>query len=152
MRDRRFVTLKRGGDLTPDEHRQMMLWACACIDHLVDTIGAELSPVLVETMHTAEAWAAGRATTGDAMTAARNVHAYARTLDDPVQIYLARAVGHAVATAHMADHCIGPVVYGKKAVEAAGGDAQAEQEWQLDLVPESIRPAIQTLLAAKKGL
>ena len=57
----------------------------------------------------------------------------------------ARAAGHAVATAHMADHELGASAYAIKAVREASEKASAieagnkERQWQRDQLPESIR-------------
>jgi len=149
MRDKRFVTLKRGGTLTPENHIIMMRWSCACVDRLAQTLGTTLSPVLAEAMRVAEDWAGGKVKTGAAMSAARAVHVHARSLANPVDKAFARAVGHAVATAHMADHCIGPVLYSEKAVKAAGGDSAGERKWQFDRLPPALVPALTDLLNVK---
>ncbi|NTU84260.1 MAG: hypothetical protein HGA45_33660, partial [Chloroflexales bacterium] len=74
-------------------------------------------------------------------------HAAARAATDPAAIAVARAAGHAVATAHMADHAKGPVYYARKAMLAAGGAAgkeaaERERAWQLEQLPEAIRTLI----------
>jgi hypothetical protein len=66
------------------------------------------------------------------MKASREVHVFARTVGDkPTQFYC-RAVAQAVATAHMADHCLGPVWYGKKLLVLLNMDADKELSWQLE--------------------
>jgi len=63
-------------------------------------------------------------------------------------IAAARAAGHAVATAHMADHSLGPVIYGQKAIEAAGGSIDLERVWQLEHLPKEVRELV---VSALKG-
>lgn len=41
-----------------------------------------------------------------------------------------RCIGHTVATAHMADHCLGPAWYIRKIMMLTGGSAEEEQKWQ----------------------
>jgi uncharacterized protein GlcG (DUF336 family) len=87
----------------------------------------------------ARAWADGKATVGDARKASVAAHTAAREYADPVAVAVARAVGHAVATAHMADHSLGPAWYALKAVKAAGGSAEEERRWQEGRVPAEVR-------------
>ena len=57
----------------------------------------------------------------------------------------ARAAGHAVATAHMADHELGAAAYAIRAVRCGlSGDAREaagrrECRWQLDQLPDAVR-------------
>ena len=70
----------------------------------------------------------------------------------------ARAAGHAVATAHMADHALGAVVYGVKAVKLAAPPAEAktagerEHQWQREHLPEAIRELVVSALEQKTVL
>jgi len=41
------------------------------------------------------------------------------------------AVGQGVATAHMADHCMGAALYAQKALKLAGKSFEDERNWQL---------------------
>jgi hypothetical protein len=82
-------------------------------------------------------------------------HAAAREASDEAARAAARAAGHAVATAHMADHALGPVYYGVRAVKAASSDTDAsargeiEHEWQRTRLPEEIRELVS--LAIQEG-
>ena len=62
-------------------------------------------------------------------------HAAARQVSDPAAIAAARAAGHAVATAHFADHCMGALLYAMKAMEAAGVPSVPEMELRLEELP-----------------
>jgi hypothetical protein len=84
------------------------------------------------------------------MKASREVHAFARTLDDPVGTAVARAVGHAVATAHMADHCLGAALYALKAVKLARASVADERTWQNGRLPDKIRDLILPARSAKE--
>src|SRR5260370_14351667 len=35
-RDRRFVTVRRGGTLTDSDHQLLALWAASCAEHVLD--------------------------------------------------------------------------------------------------------------------
>ncbi|WP_366520370.1 putative immunity protein [Deinococcus sp.] len=64
----------------------------------------------------ARAWTSGQATMTEARKAAVAAHtvargAAARETANPVAVAVARAVGHAVATAHLADHSLSSVRY-----------------------------------------
>ena len=60
--------------------------------------------------------------------------------------HAARAAGHAVATAHMADHELGGAFYALRALAAEyPGDAErveAERRWQLGVLPAGIRDLV----------
>lgn len=64
------------------------------------------------------------------MDASRSVHAYARTIVNSVSVMVARAIGHGVATAHKADHCMGAALYAQKALKLAGMSYMEERNWQ----------------------
>jgi len=150
MRDRRFVAVHRGGPLTKELHFQLMLWACDCAEHLLSLIKGERDERLSGALEVGRAWTQGKATVGDARKASVAAHALAREVNDPVVVAVARALGHAVATAHMADHALGPVLYGLKAVKAAGFSVQAEKEWQMEHLPKDIEELVITALEADK--
>ena len=131
MRDIRFIAIHRGGELTPGDHRLLMRWALDCTYHLVPLINNHLDDRIREALDIAEAWSIGHATTGKAMKAARNCHGIAKNTEDPLLILLYRCVGQAVATAHMADHSLGPMYYGAKIMKAIGKTVEDERGWQL---------------------
>lgn len=60
------------------------------------------------------------------MVASRHVHRFAQTVSDPVASAVVRSIGQGVATAHMADHCIGAALYAQKTVLLAGNEVQDE--------------------------
>lgn len=95
------------------------------------------------------AWVRGEATVGACMRAAVAAHAAARVARSPAATFAARAAGHAVATAHAADHSLGPAIYGLKAVQARGGDVAAERAWQEERMPRGLRALLRSALAAK---
>ena len=79
---------------------------------------------------------------GDAQKAAVGAHAAAREVESKAASAAARAAGHAVATAHVADHSLGAPWYALKAVEAAGLSSDAERAWQLEQLPGEVRELV----------
>ena len=59
-------------------------------------------------------------------------------------IAVARSIGHAAATAHMADHSLGAAWYALKAVKNAGGSIEMERQWQDEQLPSEIRSLVLT--------
>lgn len=142
MRDKRFVAEHRGGPLDKSRHRLLMNWACTCARHVLPLLGNNPDSRLTEALLTAAEWEKGRASTGDAMKASVRSHLVARESSDPLTIAVARAVGHAAATAHMADHSLGPALYGLKAVKSAGRPVEEERKWQNDQLHPDIRELV----------
>jgi hypothetical protein len=130
MRDKRFVAVRRGGLLTRDHHHQLIRWARKCSEHVLSLIDGNIDKRLVHALHIAKEWEKDNVPTGDAMKASAGAHAVARESSDPISIAVARSVGHAVATAHMADHSPGAAIYALKAIIIAGKSTDKEREWQ----------------------
>lgn len=139
MRDKRFIAAHRGGPLTKQQHYLLIHLACSYAEHLFPLIGNQVDICLQDALAIAKLWTQGAATVGDARKASVAAHAYARSLTNPVEIAVARAVGHAVATAHMADHSLGPAYYALKAVKSAGQSVEVERKWQDEQIPTEIR-------------
>ena len=140
VRDRRFVALHREGLLDPATHRLLAAWAADCAEHVLPLFEKRTSDQRPrKAIEIARTWARGEASVGQAQKAAFAAHAAAREVKDQSAIAAARAAGHAVATAHMADHSFGPCIYGVKAVVASGGSGQAERKWQIKRLPKKIR-------------
>jgi hypothetical protein len=93
-------------------------------------------------------WKKGRASVGDARTASVAAIRIAHQCTDATGIGVARSVGHAVATAHMADHSLAAAWYALKAVKSAGGDIDQERNWQDDRLPGDIKALV---MSARKG-
>lgn len=139
MRDQRFIALHRGGPLTKEQHYLLMNLACSYAEHLFPLFRNPIEVCLLEAIAIAKLWTQGAATVGDARKASVAAHAYARSLSNPVEIAVARAVAHAIATAHMADHSLGPAYYALKAVKSAGLSVELERKWQDEQIPSEIR-------------
>ncbi len=143
MRDERFVAEHRGGLLTKDQHLRLMEWACGCAEHVMGILG-ETDPRLRDALAVAEKWRRGKASVGEARKASVAAIAVARGRKDPSAVAVARAVGHAAATAHMADHALGPALYGLRALKAAGRPVAPERQWQQDHLPPEVRDLVLT--------
>ncbi|MCK9518073.1 MAG: hypothetical protein PHN44_10025 [Candidatus Marinimicrobia bacterium] len=150
MRDKRFVAEHRGGPLKKEQHRQLMQWACVCARHILPLYGDKTDPLLEQALEIARKWQRGKATVGEARQAAFAAIAVARASINPVSVAVARAVGHAVATAHMADHALGPALYALKARQLAGQSIEAERNWQNAQLPTEIRELVMSARLAKE--
>jgi len=150
MRDNRFIAVHRGGLLTKKHHRQLMIWACVCTEHVLPLLGATLDERLKNALMIARDWANGNTTVGEAMKASVGAHAVAREFTNPTSIAVARAVGQAVATAHMADHSLGAAIYALKAIKYAGKSIEKERKWQNEQLPSEIMEVVLTARANKE--
>ncbi len=149
-RDPRFVAIHQGGLLEPGQHRLLAAWAADCAEHVLSLFLSRYpeDDRPKHAIETARAWARGEATVGEAREAAYAAHAAARELSDPVAREVARAAGHAVATAHMADHELGAAAYAIRAIRLELKDTdpqlagERECEWQREQLPDSIRELV----------
>lgn len=142
MRDRRFVAEHRGGPLKRHQHNDLLEWASLCVKHVLSHIGEQSDPSLIRILDVGEAWKNGKASVGDARNAALEAIAIANELEDPVKISATRAVGHAVAVAHMADHSLRAVDYALKALNES--DRLLEKQWQNEQLPTSVKSLVLT--------
>lgn len=149
VRDRRFITIRRGGTLTDADHRLLALWAAACAEHVLHHFEA-VQPTDRRPRRAIEqirAWTRGearmmetRAAGGSAMAAARPLSGAAR--------HAAYAAGQAGVVAHVAAHELGAAAYAIKAARAAVPEAERERagvrecEWQRAQLPVEIRELV----------
>jgi hypothetical protein len=150
MRDKRFIAEHRGGPLKKEQHRQLINWACACAEHVLPLLGEKTDKRLIHALFIAREWEKGKASVGEAMKASSGAHTVARESSDPVATSVARAVGQSVATAHMADHSLGPALYALKAVKNAGKSIDAERKWQNEQLPSEIIELVLTARSKKE--
>jgi hypothetical protein len=149
IRDPRFITVRRGGNLQDDDHRLLAIWAAACAGHVLHLFeSAQPSdPRPRQAIEQARAWARGeirmshsRAAGGHAMAAARDLSGAAR--------HAAFAAGQAAVVAHVAAHELGAAAYAIKAERAAAAQDEREtagrQEcrWQRAQLPHEIRELV----------
>jgi hypothetical protein len=148
-RDRRFITVRRGGTLTDADHRLLALWAATCTEHVAHLFES-VQPTDPRPRHAIEqvrAWTRGevtmtqsRAAGGHAMAAARSLRGAAR--------HAAYAAGQAAVVAHVAAHELGAAAYAIKAARAAApsgeGDRAGRLEcgWQREQLPDEIRALV----------
>jgi len=147
MRDKRFIAKHRGGPLGKEQHYQLMEWAFECSEHVLDLIEGKIDERLKNAIKIGKDWLDGKATVGDARKASINAHLVARESTNPVEIAVARSIGQAVATAHMADHCLGAAWYALKAVKIVGESVDLEIKWQNNKLPIEIKDLV---LSARK--
>ena len=153
MRDNRFVAVHRGGPLTKDQHHQLIRWARECSEHVLSLIDENIDKRLINALYVAKEWEKEKATVGEARKASVSAHAVAREYSNPIIIAVARSIGHAVATAHMADHSLGAALYALKAVKNAGKSVDAERKWQNEQLPSEIMELVLNAMGKKeKGL
>jgi hypothetical protein len=149
-RDERFVAVHRGGPLELTRHRLLASWAADCAEHVLPLFAHRYPdddrPRLA--IEAARAWSRGEISVGEARAAALQAHAAARDASEDEARAVARASGHAVATAHMADHSLGAAAYAVSAVRlasrATGADKAGDREhqWQRERLPEAVRELV----------
>jgi hypothetical protein len=148
-RDPRFVTIRRGGTLEDPQHRLLAAWAADWAEHVLHYFRVQNpdDDRPLRAVEQARAWSRGEISVIQARQAAYAAHAAGRGTTGAAR-EAARAAGHAVATAHMANHELGAAVYAIRAVRAASpADARAEAgriecEWQRERLPEAIRALV----------
>src|SRR5256886_5555077 len=82
VRDRRFVTIRRGGTLSDSDHQLLALWAASCAEHVLDLFESA-KPSDSRPRHAIEqarAWARGEITMSQARTAGGHAMGAARDL------------------------------------------------------------------------
>ncbi|MBI9106823.1 MAG: hypothetical protein JEZ04_08755 [Spirochaetales bacterium] len=144
MRDKRFIAEHRGGPLREEQHRLLIKWACCCAGNVLSLFGGEIDERLIHAIEIAERWGKGSVSVGEARKASVGAIAVANELSNTTSILVARSVGHAAATAHMADHSLIAAVYALKAVKQAGESVDAERKWQNNQLPPEISDLVLT--------
>ncbi|MFX0047402.1 MAG: putative immunity protein, partial [Candidatus Hermodarchaeota archaeon] len=119
-----------------------MQWGCDCAEHVLYLFGKEIDIRLIYALKVAKEWVKENASIGDAREASLGAHSVARESSNPTSILVARSVGHAVATAHMADHSLGAALYALKAVKSAHKSIKTERNWQNDQLPAQIKELV----------
>ncbi len=150
MRDKRYIAAHRGGTLTREHHIMLTLWACACAEKVLPLAGKIVQERLKDILQTARRWTEGKAMVGEARNASVLAHAVARGSSDPVEVAVARAAGHAAATAHMADHAVGAAIYALKAVHHADRSSEEERKRQNEIIPPEIADLVISLRTSKE--
>src|SRR6266581_6660149 len=119
-RDRRFVTIRRGGTLTDSDHQLLALWAASCAEHVLDLFESaqpeDSRPR--QAIEQVRAWARREITMTQDSNAAGQAKDAARELSGAAR-HAAYAAGQAAAVAHVAAHELGAAAYAIKAARAA---------------------------------
>lgn len=150
MRDERFIAVHRGGLLDIQRHRMLAQWAADVAERVLLHFEAQSDdPRPRQAIEAARAWGRGEIPTAAAQRAAMDAHRAAREASGKAAV-AACAAGHAAGTALTADHAPGAAVYATRAIEATGGDAESERNWQIEQLPEAIREIVVGALAAQR--
>jgi len=132
------------------DHRTLAMWAADCAEHVLP----HFEKIYPEdnrpqsAIDAGRAWTRGELTVAEAREAAFAAHAAARAVDDTAAIAVARAAGHAAATAHVVGHARHAATYAVKAASAAAlpsdtcAVAATENAWQVSRFPEHLRPLV----------
>ena len=147
MRDKRFVAEHRGGPLTKGQHKQLILWACKCVQNVLTLFSNNIDERLTKAINIAKEWTKNNASVGEVRKASLGAFEVAKELTDPVEICIARSVGHAVATAHMADQSLRAAEYALKAVKLADKSIDKERKYQDKYLSSDI---LDLVLSARK--
>lgn len=144
-----LITIRRGGTLADEHHRLLASWSADCAERVLHYFEADRPEDSRprEAIEGARDWAKGEIKMQKARELAWAAHAAAREEEGPAR-EAARAAGHAVSVAHMADHALGGAIYAIRAVRAASTEAErdaagrAERDWQRQILPEAIRALV----------
>ena len=149
-RDRRFITIRRGGTLTDSDHQLLAMWAASCAEHVLDLFESAQpeDPRPREAIEQVRAWVRREITMTEARNAAGHANAAARDLGGAAR-HAAYAAGQAAAVAHVAAHELGAAAYAIKAARAAAAvpgngelAGRLECRWQHDQLPDAIRELV----------
>lgn len=119
-----FIIERRGGPLTEEDHKSLMKWALLVIENANKVLNYK-NP---EELDIAYKWVEGKAKVIDCMKASREIHKRAKDEKDEVFKTYLRAIGHTIATAHMADHCMGASLYTQKCFKMQSLDIEKERD------------------------
>jgi hypothetical protein len=148
-RDPRFITIRRGGSLTDENHRLLALWAAKCAEHVLPLFEEERPDDNRprKAIEKIRAWANGEISMQDSRTAAGHAMGAARELKGAPR-YAAYSAGQAAAVAHVAAHELGAAAYAIKAVQASVPEderakaGRIECEWQRQQLPDEIKDLV----------
>jgi hypothetical protein len=149
VRDPRFITVRRGGTLSDDDHRLLALWAAACAEHVLPLFESvqPSDPRPREAIERVRAWARNEIRMSESRAAGGHAMAAARVLRGPAR-HAAFAAGQAAVVAHVAAHELGAAAYAIKAVRAAVPADEAEDAgrrecaWQRAQLPDAVRELV----------
>ncbi len=152
IRDKRFITIRRGGTLTDGDHHLLALWAAECAERVLHYYEAVCSDdnrprCAIEAIR---AWANGeikmtesKAAAGAAQDAAREIKGVSESAR-----MAALSAGQAAVVAHVAAHELGAAAYAIRAVMEAVPKSEreaariVERDWQRKRLLEQIRKLV----------
>ena len=152
IRDKRFITLRRGGTLADDDHHLLALWAAICAEHVLPIFEpmASHDDRPRRAIEAARLWVdgkisvkQGRFAAGAAQDAAREVKA----LSEAARL-AALSAGQAAVVSHVAAHELGAAAYAIRAAMALVPKEEKEAArarecaWQHQQLPERIRKLV----------
>ena len=152
IRDKRFITLRRGGTLLDPDHHLLAIWAADCalraLHYFEEAFPSNPRPR--RAIECACAWANGAISVRQALDAAGGAQSAAREAGRALAAarFAALSAGQAAATAHVAAHQLGAAAYAIRSVMAAcpadKADAFRHQEClcQRAMLPARIRPLV----------
>jgi hypothetical protein len=149
IRDPRFITVRRGGALSDEDHRLLAMWAATCAEHVLQRFeqARPNDDRPRRAIALGRAWARGDIRMTEARSAAGHANAAARDLTGAAR-YAAYAAGQAAAVAHVAAHELGAAAYAIRAVQAAAAEIERETAgrleclWQRAQLPDEIRDLV----------
>lgn len=147
--DKRFITVRRGGTLSDEDHHLLAIWAAQCAAHVLHHF-EEMRPDDDRPRRAIEfiqAWVNGEITMKQARFAAGASQDAAREVKEVSEAakLAALSAGQAAAAAHVAAHELGAAAYAIRAVMAASSEDKKEMfrlqecQWQRDRLPVKIR-------------
>ncbi len=149
IRDRRFITVRRGGTLSDEDHHLLAIWAAQCAQHVLhyfeETRPDDDRPR--RAIELTQAWVNGEITMKQARFAAGESQDAAREVKEVSEAakLAALSAGQAAVVAHVAAHELGAAAYAIRAIMAASPEdkkeiyRRQECQWQRDRLPERIR-------------
>ena len=148
-RDRRFITIRRGGTLTDAHHSLLAMWAADCAEHVLPLFEAVMpsDPRPRQAIAEARAWSRGEIRMMQARATAGHANAAARPLAGAPR-YAAYSAAQAAAVGHVAAHELGAAAYAIRAVRAAAPPGEGERSgrdecrWQRERLPIAIRDLV----------
>ena len=152
IRDKRFITVRRGGTLSEDDHHLLAIWAAQCAQHVLhyfeEACPNDCRPR--QAIEATKAWVNGEITMKQARFAAGASQDAAREVKKVSEAarLAALSAGQAAVVAHVAAHELGAAAYAIRAVMAASPKDEKElfrrqeRQWQQDRLPERIRDLV----------
>ena len=152
IRDKRFITIRRGGVLTDDDHHLLALWAAECAEHVLhifeDALPNDNRPRrAIEATH---AWVNGEIKMSESKEFAGASQNAAREIKDVSEAarMAALSAGQAAVVAHVAAHELGAAAYAIRAIMESTPKPEREaarireRDWQRGQLPERIRELV----------